>query len=44
MFSTVTTLAIPNDVTLQDRQIEAFYPADAETEELLSEHWRTLVA
>jgi transcriptional regulator with XRE-family HTH domain len=36
MFSTVTTLATPNDVTLQDLHIEAFYPADAETEELLS--------
>src|SRR5215471_13990800 len=29
MFSTVTTLATPNDVTLQDLHIEAFYPADA---------------
>jgi transcriptional regulator with XRE-family HTH domain len=36
MFSTVTTLATPNDVTLQDLHIEAFYPADAETEVLLS--------
>jgi transcriptional regulator with XRE-family HTH domain len=36
MFSTVTTLATPNDVTLQDLHIEAFYPADAETEALLS--------
>jgi transcriptional regulator with XRE-family HTH domain len=36
MFSTVTTLATPNDVTLQDLHIEAFYPADAESETLLS--------
>jgi len=36
MFSTVTSLATPNDVTLQDLHIEAFYPADAETEALLS--------
>ena len=36
MFSTVTTLATPNDVTLQDLHIEAFYPADAKTEVLLS--------
>ena len=36
MFSTVTTLATPNDVTLQDLHIEAFYPADAETEVLMS--------
>jgi hypothetical protein len=35
MFSTVTTVATPNDVTLQDLHIEAFYPADAETETLL---------
>jgi len=36
MFSTVTTLATSNDVTLHDLHIEAFYPADAETEALLS--------
>ncbi|HXZ87402.1 MAG TPA: helix-turn-helix transcriptional regulator [Candidatus Binataceae bacterium] len=36
MFSTITTLATPNDVTLQDLHIEAFYPADAATERLLS--------
>jgi hypothetical protein len=36
MFSTVTTLATPNDVTLQDLHIEAFYPADPQTEALLS--------
>jgi len=36
MFSTITTLATPNDVTLQDLHVEAFYPADAETEKLLS--------
>jgi hypothetical protein len=36
MFSTITTLATPNDVTLQDLHIEAFYPADADTERLLS--------
>lgn len=31
MFSTVTTLSSPLDVTLQDLHIEAFYPADRET-------------
>lgn len=36
MFSTVTTVATPNDATLQDLHIEAFYPADAETEKLLA--------
>jgi transcriptional regulator with XRE-family HTH domain len=36
MFSTMTTLATPNDVTLQDLHIEAFYPADAAAEKLLS--------
>lgn len=34
MFSTVTTLSTPQDVTLQELHIEAFYPADAETESL----------
>ena len=31
MFSTVTTLQGPQDITLQDLHIEAFYPADAAT-------------
>ena len=31
MFSTVTTLSAPQDITLQDLHIEAFYPADAAT-------------
>jgi transcriptional regulator with XRE-family HTH domain len=35
MFSTVTTVATPHDVTLQELHIEAFYPADAATELLL---------
>lgn len=35
MFSTVTTVATPHDVTLQELHVEAFYPADAETELLL---------
>lgn len=33
-FSTVTTLGKPQDVTLQELHIEAFYPADATTEAL----------
>jgi len=28
MFSTVTTLSTPQDVTLQELHVEAFYPAD----------------
>jgi transcriptional regulator with XRE-family HTH domain len=32
MFSTVTTLGRPQDVTLQELYIEAFFPADAESE------------
>src|SRR5579862_9236570 len=36
MFSTVTTVATPHDVTLQDLHVEVFYPADAETEALLT--------
>ena len=35
MFSTVTTLQTPHDVALQELHVEAFYPADAETEALL---------
>jgi hypothetical protein len=35
MFSTVTTLSTPQDVTLQELHIEAFYPADAESEAAL---------
>ena len=35
MFSTMTTLSGPQDITLQDLHIEAFYPADAETAALI---------
>jgi transcriptional regulator with XRE-family HTH domain len=35
MFSTVTTVATPHDVTLQELHVEVFYPADSETETLL---------
>ncbi len=35
MFSTVTTVATPHDVTLQELHVEVFYPADAETEVVL---------
>ena len=35
MFSTVTTVATPHDVTLQELHVEVFYPADAETEGIL---------
>ncbi len=31
-FSTITVLATPQDVTLQQLRIECFHPADAETE------------
>lgn len=34
-FSTVTTLGKPQDVTLQELHIEAFYPADKATQEML---------
>jgi len=36
MFSTVTTVATPHDVTLQELHVEVFYPADPETESLLT--------
>jgi hypothetical protein len=32
-FSTLTTLGTPHDITLQELRIEAFFPADTETEE-----------
>jgi len=35
MFSTVTTVATPHDVTLQELHVEVFYAADAETEATL---------
>lgn len=35
MFSTVTTVATPHDVTLQELHVEVFYPADADTEATL---------
>jgi hypothetical protein len=35
MFSTVTTVATPHAVTLQELHVEVFYPADAETEAML---------
>jgi len=38
MFSTVTTVATPHDVTLQELHVEAFYPADAETELMLQSY------
>jgi transcriptional regulator with XRE-family HTH domain len=36
MFSTVTTVAAPHDVTLEELHVEVFYPADAETEAALA--------
>jgi hypothetical protein len=35
MFSTVTTVSAPQDVTLQELHAEVFYPADVETETTL---------
>jgi transcriptional regulator with XRE-family HTH domain len=37
MFSTITTVATPHDVTLQDLHVEIFYPADAESAATLQE-------
>jgi transcriptional regulator with XRE-family HTH domain len=44
MFSTVTSVSTPHDVTLQDLHIEVFYPADAETEATLQEHGEQMKA
>jgi transcriptional regulator with XRE-family HTH domain len=38
MFSTVTTVATPHDVTLQELHSEVVYPADAETELVLQKY------
>ena len=38
MFSTVTTVATPSDVTLQELHVESFYPADPETEAVLQNY------
>jgi transcriptional regulator with XRE-family HTH domain len=35
LFSTVTTLGTPQDITLQELSIEAFHAADAQTEQLI---------
>lgn len=35
MFTTITTFGTPHDVTLQELRIESYFPADAETEQLL---------
>ena len=32
-FSTLTSLGTPHDITLQELRVEAFFPADAESEE-----------
>ena len=42
MFSTVTTVATPHDVTLQELHVEVFYPADAETESVLQTYQQHL--
>jgi hypothetical protein len=42
MFSTVTTIATPHDVTLQELHVEVFYPADAETESVLQTYEKQL--
>lgn len=38
MFSTVTSVATPHDVTLQELHVEVFYPVDAETEAVLQSY------
>jgi len=44
MFSTVTTVATPHDVTLQELHVEVFYPADTETEAVLNAYQDRLQA
>ena len=33
LFTTITTLGTPQDVTLQEIRIECFFPADKETDQ-----------
>jgi transcriptional regulator with XRE-family HTH domain len=42
MFSTVTTIATPHDVTLQELHVEVVYQADAETESILQTYEKRL--
>jgi transcriptional regulator with XRE-family HTH domain len=44
MFSTVTTVSAPHDVTLQELHVEVFYPADSATETVLETYQRRLEA
>ncbi len=37
LFSTITTLGTPLDVTLQELRIEALFPADRRSEQMLDE-------
>lgn len=42
MFSTVTTVSTPHDVTLQELHVEVFYPSDAATEAVLQSYQEQL--
>jgi len=42
MFSTVTTVATPHDVTPQELHVEVFYPADTDTESVLKSYQEQL--
>ncbi|HJU10399.1 MAG TPA: helix-turn-helix transcriptional regulator [Candidatus Binataceae bacterium] len=44
MFSTVTTVATPHDVTLQELHVESFYPADAETQVILDRYQQNIAS
>jgi transcriptional regulator with XRE-family HTH domain len=44
MFSTVTTVSAPHDVTLQELHVEVFYPTDSVTETVLEAYQRRLEA
>jgi hypothetical protein len=35
LFSTITTFGTPQDLTLEETAIDSYYPADAQTAELL---------
>lgn len=37
LFSTITTFGTPQDITLEEISIESYYPADAESADILRE-------
>jgi hypothetical protein len=41
LFSTITTLGTPQDITLQELRIETFHPVDERSDKLVRPIWTT---